>query len=291
VTEDYLLHANIELDFGNLHYVHAGAENGKTVILLHGFPEFWFGWRNQIPVLAAAGYHVIAPDQRGYNLSAKPREIAAYNLDLLAGDVLHIMEHCKLENVCLVGHDWGAAVAWHFAAKFPERLEKLVILNVPHPQVRSSFARHSQKQLRKSWYILFFQIPWLPEFLLSLRDHRNAVRMLQASRAPGRFSAEEIEQYRRAWRQPGAWKATINWYRAALRRPAQPLADAHIHVPTLMIWGVKDVALSHEMAQPSIDLCDEGRLEFIPEATHWVQHDAPGKVNRLILDFLRNPGG
>ncbi len=280
-------HTFINTNGIRLHVVQSGPVDGPLVILLHGFPEFWYGWSKQIPALAAAGYRVWAPDQRGYNLSDKPKGIDAYTLDRLAADILGLIDASGRDKVFLIGHDWGAAVTWWTALKYPERLTKIAVLNVPHPVVMNRILRASFAQLRKSWYIFFFQIPWLPETLVRINDWRAGVQTLKASGRADTFSEADFDRYREAWAQPGAYTAMLNWYRALVqRRPNVRLSSVRITVPTLLIWGVQDVALSREMAQPSIDLCDDGRLVFIEEATHWVQHDEPAQVNQLLLEFL-----
>jgi pimeloyl-ACP methyl ester carboxylesterase len=270
----------------HLHVVTAGPETGPLVLLLHGFPEFWYGWRHQIPALAAAGYHVWAPDQRGYNRSDKPRGIAAYGIETLAADILGLIEASGRERVYLVGHDWGAAVAWWVAGRSPERLHRLVILNVPHPAVMQRTLWRDRRQLRKSWYIFFFQLPHLPEWMLRRNHFTGLVRALKGSSRRGTFGDNDLVAYRQAWAQPGALTAMLNWYRAAARQQARLARLGRIRVPTLMIWGVRDIALSRTMAPPSIALCDEGRLVFLEEATHWVQHEEPETVNRLLLTFF-----
>lgn len=276
-----------------LHVMQAGPKDGPLLILLHGFPEFWYSWKNQIEPLAEAGYRVWAPDMRGYNLSDKPRGISAYNLDLLAADVVGLMDQAGVDQARLVGHDWGAAVAWWTAANYPDRLSKLGILNVPHHSVMAKHLRTNREQRRRSWYIYIFQLPWLPERGARRDNYGTFINAIQGRN--GR-SEEENDLYRAAWSQPGALTSMINYYRALIRhRPKRSTAERsgadrpvsnRIRVPTLMIWGAQDVALGREMAQPSIDLCDEGRLVFLEEATHWVQHDEPERVNDLLLEFL-----
>lgn len=270
-----------------LHYQAAGPLTGKTVLLLHGFPEFWYGWRRQIAALAEAGFRVIVPDQRGYNLSQKPRGVKQYDLDLLAGDMLALMDQLGAPTFLLAGHDWGAAVAWWLAIHHPQRVEKLAILNVPHPAVMAQNILHNPAQRRKSWYMFFFQIPLLPELLLSLGNHGGAVRLLRSSSLPGAFAEADLAEYRRAWGQPRAWTGMIHWYRALFRRMRRRIPPQAIELPVLILWGEQDVALSVEMAAQSLGLCPQGVLERIPEATHWVQHDAPERVNRALLDFFR----
>jgi pimeloyl-ACP methyl ester carboxylesterase len=277
----------IETNGIKLHVVTAGPVDGQPVILLHGFPEFWYGWRKQIPALAEAGYRVIVPDQRGYNLSDKPKGVKAYSLDKLADDILGLMDALGYEKVNLIGHDWGATVAWALAIWHPERLRKLGILNVPHPAVALNFLRRGDpEQLRRSWYVFANQIPWLPEYLLRRNDWRSTVRALRGSGKIHTFTNEDIIEYKKAWAQPGAMNAMVNWYRAAVRYLPKLLKEVRVKVPTLMIWGMKDVALSYRMARPSIDYCDNGKLVFFEDATHWVQHDEAEAVNQLLLEFL-----
>ncbi len=270
----------------NLHVAMAGPQDGPLVILLHGFPEFWYGWRKQMPALAAAGYAVWAPDQRGYNRSNKPAGVGAYHIDTLAADVVGLIEASGHQQVYLVGHDWGAAVAWWVAGKYPARVKKLAILNVPHPAVMRRTVIEDAEQRRRSWYIFFFQAPWLPERSLSQNNFTNLIRALKGSSRRGAFTDADIAAYRQAWAQPGALTAMLNWYRAAVRFQGVGVGLGRITMPTLMIWGTQDIALSRTMAQPSIDLCDNGRLVLIENASHWVQHEEPETVNRLLLEFL-----
>lgn len=269
-----------------LNVIQDGPEDGPLVILLHGFPEFSQGWKNQIPRLAAAGYRVWAPDQRGYNLSDKPDGIEAYTLDKLADDVIGLIDTAGQKQVFLIGHDWGASVAWYVAAKYPDRLKKLVILNVPHGAVMSKHLRTNRAQKRKSWYFYFFQIPWLPEFLLRFNNWNMLAQTLKKSSRPGTFTESDLDLYRQAWSQPKATRSMLHWYRAIIQKPPVSPGRSRITVPTLLIWGTKDKFLGREMAQPSINLCKDGRLVFIEEATHWVQHEEPERVNQLIGTFL-----
>ena len=283
-----LEHSYIETNGIRLHVVQAGPQSGTPVVLLHGFPEFWYGWRLQIPALVEAGCRVIIPDQRGYNLSDKPEGVKTFSMDELVKDVIGLIDALGYEKVNLVGHDWGAAVAWVVANQHPERLHRLGILNVPHPEVMKRFLKRDLEQLRRSWYILFFQLPWLPETLMRARDWRAMVSALRDSGKTHTFTDEDIERYKEAWSQPGALTAMLNWYRAAARHQMPDMKDARIRVPTLMMWGMKDVALSHRLARPSMDYCAEGNLILFPEATHWVQLDEADSVNHYLADFLLN---
>ncbi len=267
-----------------LHYVEAG--EGPLVVLLHGFPEFWYSWRRQIPALAQAGFHVVAPDMRGYNLSDKPKGWRAYDTDLLADDVAGLVRHFGEQRAHIVGHDWGAAVAYALAMRHPHVVRRLAILNVPHP-ARMLEAFRTSRQLRKSWYMFFFQLPWLPEHLMAREEYSFAKRSLRAG-SKGSFSDEDLERYVRAWSQPGALTGMVNYYRAALRRsPRGAIARmTPIEAQTLVIWGERDRYLGSELAEPAREWVPNVRVERIPEATHWVQHEAAERVNELLLGFL-----
>ncbi len=278
-------HEHIKTNGIHLHVVQAGPIDGPLVILLHGFPEFWYGWRKQIDYLAAQGYRVWAPDQRGYNISDKPDGIAAYNLNELSADVIGLIDASGRETAIVVGHDWGAGVAWWTACKYPERLSKVVILNVPHHDVFRQTLTSDWSQLRKSWYMLYFQIPFIPESLFGLMSARMA-QGIQAGAKPGAFSDEDMIEYQKAWAQPGALKGMINWYRAIFQDLPNP-PDPHVKIPTFILWGKQDPFLNSEMAQASVELCEDGRLVYFEEATHWILHEEPDRVNALIGDFFK----
>ena len=270
-----------------IHAVAAGPRDGPALLLLHGFPEFWYGWRKQIEPLATAGFRVIAPDQRGYNLSSKPRGVASYALTELVSDVIAIADQLGQKKLFLAGHDWGAAVAWSTTVLHPERAEKLAVLNVPHPSVMHRFLNTRIGQMRRSWYILFFQIPWLPEMLFSAFDFRLGTRALVNSSRPGTFSAEDLAQYRDAWSQTGALTAMINWYRAAIRYRT-PFADRTVRVPTRILWGERDKFLIAEMARESLRYCTNRELLTFANASHWLQHEEPEKVSELLIKFFQS---
>jgi len=269
-----------------LHLVLVGPADGKTILLLHGFPEFWYGWHKQALTLAGKGYRVIIPDQRGYNLSSAPRQVSAYTLEHLSQDVIAILDHFGIEKVLLAGHDWGAAVAWTVAILYPQRVEKLAILNVPHPAVMMKFIGKSPKQMLKSWYIAFFQIPGLADWLMKLNNFAGVLTMLQTSGKPGTFSPEDLQEYRKAYTNSGGLSGMINWYRAMLRfRPAMPRV-VRVKMPVLILWGKKDVALSYEMAEASLAYCENASLVAFDEATHWVQHDEAEAIAQKLLAFF-----
>lgn len=281
-----LEHSYIETNGIRLHVVQAGPKSGIPVVLLHGFPEFWYGWRKQIPALVNAGCRVIVPDQRGYNLSDKPKDKKDYSISTLVDDVLGLIKVLDYEKVNLVGHDWGGGVAWILAMSHPEKLHKLAILNSPHPAVYRRFLQRDPDQIRRSWYWLFFQLPRLAEKILSANNFREMVRGLLNSSKKNTFTNEDIDKYKEAWSQPGALTSMLNWYRAAFQSSPKMPADMRVKVRTLMMWGMKDVALSHRLARPSIDYCDDRNLILFPESTHWAHLDAADEVNHYLIDFL-----
>jgi pimeloyl-ACP methyl ester carboxylesterase len=283
-----VLFENLKVHNGRieLHAIAAGPPDGPLVVLLHGFPEFWYSWHKQIGPLVAAGFRVIVPDQRGYNKSSKPRGAASYSLSGLTSDVLAIADQLGQDRVFLAGHDWGAAVAWGAALLHPRRVAKLVILNVPHPSVMRRYLKTNHRQLRRSWYMFFFQLPWLPEAAFSAFDFRLGVRALRRSSRPDTFSAEDLAQYRAAWSEPGAPTGMINWYRAAFRYPSK-FPDSTVHVPTRILWGERDAFLLSDMAHDSLRYCDNAELYTFPKASHWLQHEEPARVSELLIDFFR----
>ena len=281
-----LEHSIIKTNGIHLHVVQAGPKSGVPILLLHGFPETWRCWIRQIPALTAADCRVIVPDQRGYNLSDKPKGIKSYCVNNLVDDIMGLIKALDYEKVNLVGHDWGALVAWMLAIKHPERLHHLGIINVPHPAVMWRFLRRDFEQMRRSLYALFFQVPWLPEAILRTGDWAVASNGLKRSSKDNAFTAEDMEAYKEAWSQPGAITAMLNWYRAAARYQPEITDDIRVSTRTLILWGVQDFALSRRMARPSLDYCDDGNLIFFPNATHWVQREEADEVNRQLLSFI-----
>jgi pimeloyl-ACP methyl ester carboxylesterase len=267
-----------------LHYVEAG--EGPLVLLLHGFPEFWYGWRHQIPALAEAGFRVRAPDLRGYGLSDKPEGVAAYRVERLVEDVAELVRHAGAARAHVVGHDWGGVVAWYFAMLRPELLDRLAILNAPHP---AAFAREIVKpdQMLRSAYAAFFQLPVLPQAVLRAGGFALLKRVFRTEPArPGAFTDADLERYREAFARPGALTASLNYYRAAARYPrpeARPVA-----APTLLIWGEKDPHLTVRLTEGLEEWVPDLRVERLPEASHWVAADEPERVSRLLVGFLRS---
>ena len=268
----------------HLHYVELG--EGPLVVLLHGFPEFWYAWRNQIDALAAAGFRVVAPDQRGYNLSSKPESVAAYGSARLVADVAALIRHCGEESAFVVGHDWGAGVAWSFSMEHPEMVRRLVVLNGPHPERLLHALRTSVVQWIRSWYMFFFQLPALPEAVARLDGYAMLLEPLREEPTrQGAFSREDLAHYVEAFSQPGALTAMIHWYRAIFRGKSVKMRRTEAEV--LVVWGENDPHLDRDIATPSRELVPHARVVFVPGATHWVQHDAPEIVNDELIAFFR----
>jgi len=271
-----------------LHVVTAGPKDGHPVILLHGFPDFWYGWRHQIEALVARGYRLIMPDQRGYGRSDKPAQIADYDIAHLERDVLALMDALRLPRASLVAHDFGGAVAWWVAANHPERVERLVVLNCPHFSVYRR-AHMLGVQLARSWYVGTLVVPWLSEVVCKLRGHAALIWLGPGTRTGG-MRDEDLATYREAWGQPGAVRGMLAWYRAMIPALFRPFPSTRVTTPTLLIWGKRDAFLSSTMAQPSVELCDHGKLVMLDDETHWLHWDAPDRVNPLITGWLAGAG-
>ncbi len=264
-----------------------GQPGQPVIIFLHGFPEFWYGWHHQIDYFASKGYRVLAPDQRGYNLSSKPKSIKAFQVNELVKDIAGLVKATGEKQVYLVGHDWGAAVAWAMAYLYPQLITKLIIINVPHPKVFFKTLRSDIGQMLRSWYIGFFQIPRLPEKLIGLTQYKMMQNSMQKSSYARTFTRDDMQQYRQAWKRPKALQSMINWYRAAVRYRNPATAFSHkIEMPTLILWGEKDKFLKKKMAKQSLKYCQDAKLFYIPDATHWVHHEKSVLVNELIEEFI-----
>jgi epoxide hydrolase 4 len=270
-----------------LHFVAAGPRDGRPVLLLHGFPEFWYGWRHQLPALAAAGFRAVAPDGRGYNLSGKPPCVADYAIDRLVADVVGLARTFG-GRVSLVGHDWGGVVAWFVAMWHPDLIDRLVILNAPHPAAYLRELRRSIDQPLRSWYTALFQLPWLPEALALADDCAILRHTLRRDPArPGAFSDADVAEYVRAWTRPRAMTCAINYYRATFRSASSVRKQfVRIACPTLLVWGVRDRYLAPALADGLETWVPRLCVERLPQASHWVQHDELQTVNRLIVEFL-----
>lgn len=274
-----------------MHYVSEGT--GPLVLLLHGFPEFWWSWRNQIAPLAQAGFRVVAPDLRGYNDTDRT---GPYDLDTLAGDVVNLVRHLGEARAIIIGHDWGGTIAWYVAAKHPEVCERTVVLNAPHPLVFEQVIRSSYRQLRRSWYMFFFAVPGLPERRL-LKDNARIMKRIYLANSVDRspFSEEVLRPFREAIMKPGAATAALGYYRAALRTAISRSGDIArlpiINQPALLIWGKDDPALSYdELVPPTLLWARDLWIEPIEHCGHFVHEERPHDVNRALLEFLQPRG-
>jgi pimeloyl-ACP methyl ester carboxylesterase len=269
----------------SFHVVEAGQAGDPLLVLLHGFPEFWWAWRHQITPLAEAGYHVVVPDMRGYNTSDAPQGVAAYGLDTLAADVIAIADKFGADRFHLVGHDWGAVIGWWVAAHHPDRLKRVVLMDGPHPDVWGKQALKHPTQALRGAYVAFFQLPWVPEATLGRFNFTGLRAMMQVSAKADTFEPGALDRYAEAWAHPGSLTAMLNYYRALRGRPrkAEP---ARVTPPTLILWAANDVFLEANVAQAGLALCDDGRLEFVEGVSHWLHIEQPTRINARIIDWL-----
>lgn len=260
----------------------AGPVNGPAVFLLHGFPDAWFGWEPQINALAAAGYRVIAPNQRGYGKSSKPGGQENYLQPKLVQDILNLADHLGVDQFYLAGHDFGGMVSWNMAVLHPERIKKMAILNVPHPLAFAQYAKRHKSQRRKSWYFRFFQLPWLPERLVSMRNFAGLKRNMPS------MDKSLLRRYVDSWAEPGAIHGMINWYRGLVQGVRKRVIDYSdpISVPISLIWGQDDQFLEVGLAHASKEKVPHAELHLL-DASHWVMFDQADEVNRLLIDFFR----
>ena len=287
-----ITHGYVAVNGIRLHYAESGSGD-KLVILLHGFPEFWYAWQKQLIALSEK-FHVVAPDMRGYNLSDKPSRVEDYRIDKLVADVIGLLDHFGAKQAAIVGHDWGAGVAWAIAQKYPERVSRLAVLQVP---LQAAWrANLTLKQIMRSWYMFFFQIPRLPEWLISRQNFRAIERTFQEK--VGRknsFTPQDVERYKEAVRQPGALTGAVNYYRANLfdrllmrKQTKDKQGDGRIQVPTLFIYGEQDFAIIPATVRGLEKYIDADYREVrIPDSGHWVQNEAPEEVNAALLEFLK----
>lgn len=280
-------HLQIRANGQRFYVAAAGPVDGPAVMLLHGFPEMSYGWRHQLHALAAAGFRVYAPDQRGYGHSSKPKGIVSYRVDALAADVTALAQALGHDSFSLVGHDWGGLVAWQLASRQDASLQRVAILNAPHPAAMVRYITRSPLQAVRSAYVGFFQLPWLPEAALRMHGHALLGKALTASSLPGTFSDEELAVYRSAWSIEGALTGMLNWYRAALLAPSGP--NAKVLIPVRILWGDKDSALESPLAELSAAHCTNVEVFHLPDATHWLHHEKSARVNELLIEFLSRP--
>ncbi|GEK88645.1 Pimeloyl-ACP methyl ester carboxylesterase [Alkalibacterium putridalgicola] len=281
-----LEHNYIQTNGIDLHVAAAGPEDGTGVLFLHGFPEFWYSWQKHLSYFADNGYRAMAPDQRGYNLSDKPKRVKDYKLDELVSDIVGLITASGKETVTLVGHDWGGIVAWHVARQHPELIDKLVILNAPHERAMIKHIRHKPSQLLKSSYILFFQFRGIVEWTLRLLDWKPFTKTMEKSSQKGTFKEADLDQYVSAWLKPRAMSSMLNWYRANGKTFMNGQGPIRVTVPTLVIWGMKDQFLDSDLAHESLAYCDNGKGLLLGEGTHWVHIEETEHVSQRIIDFI-----
>jgi epoxide hydrolase 4 len=270
-----------------LHIVESG--RGEPILLLHGFPEFWYSWRHQLRALSESGFRAIAPDLRGYNESDRPRGFANYRTNTLVADIVQLITQLECGPITVAGHDWGGLLAWRIAATHPHLVRKLVVLNAAHPAAFRKELACNWKQWLKSLYVLFFQLPWLPELVIHAKDFGVLERGWRTQPIkPDAFTETDIRLYKRALHKSGLG-GPLGYYRAAFRFPGDLFGSPQVvSVPTLVIWGAQDMFMSASVNDHLPALVPKLVLETIPDASHWVQNDVPGKVNALLIDFLQS---
>jgi pimeloyl-ACP methyl ester carboxylesterase len=297
-------HATARVNGVDIHYVTVDPDpaavdhptgDAPLVVLLHGFPEFWYSWRDQLDPLADAGFRVVAPDMRGFNRSTQPAGVDSYAPGELVADVRGLVEHLGYARAHVVGHDWGGIVAWETAIREPDLVGKLAVLNAPHPEAYRQTVRRSPGQALRSWYVLFFQLPWLPEEVLDFGDYRLVEATLSDTARPDAFTDADVARYKDAMDRSGSLSGPVNYYRAIARETAGrrlrallggSTRDATVRVPTMVVWGEGDRALSTDLLDGLDGWVPDLRIERIPGASHWVQADEPDRVTELLLDFL-----
>lgn len=285
-------HARVDCGEVTLHCALAGDPSRPLVVLLHGFPESWYSWRHQIPVLAER-FRVAVPSLRGYGASDRPAAVSDYEMPHLTGDVRGLIRALGYENAAVVGHDWGGGIAWAFAIDHPDACRKLAVCNCPHPGIFQRAMLSNPRQMLRSWYMLFFQIPRLPEWVMT-RNHMAALergfRSMVVRKDREVFSDADLLELKRAFDPPGAITAAVNYYRAQFRNPSvmkRYSVESRIRCPTLLIWAEDDVALGKELTVGTDALIDAPfEIRFIPECSHWVQQERPEEVNAALLAFL-----
>ena len=276
-----------------IHYASCGESHKPLLLCLHGFPEFWYSWKDLMPSLAE-DYYVVAPDMRGYNLSSKPESVESYKPKYLVQDLVHLVEYFGHEKTILIAHDWGGAIAWNFAIAYPQLIDRLVILNSPHPYLFANALTHNSEQQASSQYMNWLRNPG-SEQALSADDFENLIGFFSKSKAPNWFDEQTKKAYVQAWSVPDALRSAVNWSRAS---PVYPPSDGDpgaakltlrpedfiVKVPTLVIWGMDDVALPALLLDGLMDFLPQGRIVKVPGAGHWLVHEKP----KLILEKIKD---
>lgn len=282
-----ITHEYIKTNGIKLHIAKAG-KGKKLVVLLHGWPEFWYTWRYQIPVLAEK-FTVVAPDMRGFNLSDKPKGIENYAAHVVAADIAELIQKLGFQKAFIVGHDWGGAIAWSFSVLYPELTEKLVVLNCPHPKEMMKALTTNPSQLLRSWYMFMHQLPVLPELLYRYTlplFFKQFVRGWMYH--PENFTDEDLREFVKAYQQEGALTGSVNYYRTMLRvKPKSAIFKQKTQSPTLLIWGEGDKALGKELTYNTQQYIQSTfEVKYITKCSHWTQNDCPQEVNQYLMEFL-----
>ncbi|XP_067666828.1 epoxide hydrolase 4-like [Haliotis asinina] len=280
-------HGYVHLEDVRIHYVAHGDETKPLMLFVHGFPEFWYSWRYQLREFKK-DYRVVAIDMRGYGESDKPSGVDSYQLSKMVADLKQIIPALGYRSCVLVSHDWGGAIAWSFTALHPELVDKLIVMNCTSLDAFRSYIEKHLSQFKKSWYVFFFQLPFLPELALQVRDMKQLERLFTGRRCgltSGKLSADDLEAYKYSFSRPGAATATLNYYRGMLRFPSTKKMP-RISCPVLTIWGCKDAAIDIGVAATGDAFADNYTVKYIEEASHWVMIDTPSKVNELMKEFL-----
>ncbi|MEZ0368020.1 MAG: alpha/beta fold hydrolase [Candidatus Sericytochromatia bacterium] len=268
-----------------LHVAEAGKPGNTCLLFLHGFPDFHHGWRYQAAFFDEKKCYAVMPDQRGYNLSEKPKALDAYGIDTLAQDIKGLIEGLG-QNVWLVGHNWGGTVAWRVAQKYPEQLQGMILLNSPHPDVFWEQLKANRQQWMKNSQWLFYQVPGLAENILRIGNWEHFSHQFKRNARKGTINEGDLKKYREAWSQPGAFHAMLNWYRAFMQKKVVLKTSVKINIPVLFVQGMQDQSLTQTMVKESLSHCLRATLKQIPNAGHWAHLDQNDVVNKLILDFI-----
>jgi pimeloyl-ACP methyl ester carboxylesterase len=269
----------------SLHVVQAGPADGPPIVLLHGFPEFWYAWKGVVAPLAKAGFRVIIPDQRGYGDSDKPPDVDDYQIDKLGDDVANLIAALGYESAGVAAHDWGGGVAWNVAIRHPDRVRKLAIIDTPHPD---AWRHVESNQETVSWYRTFFQIPWLPEESARWGNWALLTKSMRDTAKPGAFPDEKIALYRSAWDRDGAFGKMVNWYRSAFRTFTRDAStpEHRVALPVLVLLAEDDAFIPSDTTRASLELLDDGRLVELGSGTHWVLQEEPERIAKELADFF-----
>jgi epoxide hydrolase 4 len=273
-----------------MHYVQAGTNPDTVLLLLHGFPEYWYSWRHQLAALHSR-YTLVAPDLRGYNETAKPPFIWDYTITTLMADMLHLLDTLGHQQAVIVGHNWGGMLAWYLGIYHPHRVKRLIIMNTPHPVLFADAIHTNPRQMLRSTYLSLFQVPFLPELYIRANNFAALETMLRTSTArPDTFSDADIQAYKDALRKPGALAAAINWYRAFISLGGNVGTffgpQKHVPVPTMLLWGEQDPFLGKELSVKTNKFVPDLRTHYLPDSAHWIQQEQPDLVNTYITEFL-----